>query len=81
MHKLYLLQIGLITFSSCVYSQSENGLTTVNVVRRGEKDPSDTKNSDPLLIAQGHEKAKALAEKLKKEQFSAIFSANYNHTN
>ncbi len=80
MKKFYLLVFGLIAFSSVVYSQSGNEKTTVYIVRHGEKDLSDPKNPDPQLNAEGHERAKDLAAKLKKEKFAAIFSTKYKRT-
>ncbi len=80
MKKFTILLVLLLVTLSSLYSQNSKTLTTVYIVRHGEKDTSDPKNTDPELNMDGHERAKSLAAKLKKEKFAAVFSTKYKRT-
>ncbi|MES3019457.1 MAG: phosphoglycerate mutase family protein [Bacteroidota bacterium] len=81
MKKLILLFSILIGMSFFTYAQPPAEKTVVYIVRHGEKDVSDPKNSDPNLSADGQERAKALVKRLKKEKFAAVYSTKYKRTN
>ncbi len=80
MKKFSILLVLILGILSSLYSQNSKTQTTVYIVRHGEKDTSDPKNTDPELSMDGHERAKSLAAKLKNEKFAAVFSTKYKRT-
>ena len=54
--------------------------TIIYIVRHGEKDTSNAKNSDPDLSKEGRERAEALKDFLGQNKISAVYSTNFKRT-
>lgn len=57
-----------------------DGDTIVYLVRHAEKDMSDPKNRNPVLLPVGEERAKHLATKLRMANISAVYTTNFLRT-
>ncbi|MGB4776672.1 MAG: phosphoglycerate mutase family protein [Daejeonella sp.] len=73
---LLLVLIGI----SCISATHTVKETVIYIVRHGEKDTTDAKNTDPELSAEGKERAQALAKVLKREKLAAVYSTPYKRT-
>ncbi len=73
---IILLLISL--FSSSVYSQEKDVITTIILVRHAEKKSDGTKNPD--LTDEGVERANRLKTKFEKSGITAIYSSPYKRT-
>ena len=74
--KIIVFALFLALFTSCNNSET----TTFYLVRHAEKEMNDStekKNDDPKLTKEGEQRAQKLAEILKEEKISAIYSTKY----
>lgn len=72
---IFLLSFGVYS-STC--NVSDTAETTIYLVRHAEKAKDGTR--DPNLTEKGKERALALAERLKDEKLTAVYSSNYKRT-
>lgn len=72
-----VLALIAISFISATNTIKE---TIIYIVRHGEKDMSDAKNTDPELSVEGKERALALVKVLKREKLAAVYSTPYKRT-
>ncbi len=80
MRNSHILLAVLVAIFSFSFTPVTKIGTTVYIVRHAEKDMSDLKNADPDLSEEGRNRAKKLAEQLKKEKFDVVFSTKYKRT-
>lgn len=74
--------LALIFILLCIASNSpaQSTTKTIVLVRHTEKDTTDTKNPDPVLSAEGKERAVRLMKAIKKYKPHEIFATAYKRT-
>ncbi|MEJ8758228.1 histidine phosphatase family protein [Pontibacter sp. H259] len=77
----FILALALIISWAGELAASGNpAVTTIYVVRHGEKMTANPTDKDPELSPEGQARAKALAELLKGKKVDALYSTNYKRT-
>ena len=76
----FLLALLLLSFAGGVFAQNKK--MTIILLRHAEKDLSDggAENPDPVLSAEGRQRAERLVEIIKKYKPRAIYSSNFKRT-
>ena len=76
----YFLLLGILVTISCTETLAQSKKTII-LVRHAEKDTSETADpGDPILSVQGVERARRLADKIKKYKVGAVYSTDYKRT-
>jgi 2,3-bisphosphoglycerate-dependent phosphoglycerate mutase len=79
-----LIAFVMVCFLACQQPPSsintKAAVTTVYIVRHGEKDLTDPENKDPDLNIEGKARAEELQRLLKDQQVDALYSTNYKRT-
>ncbi len=76
--KYLLLVLSFSVYSTCQSLKSSDVATTIYLVRHTEK--ADDGTRDPDLTDEGRARAERIAEKLKDEKLTAIYSTDYKRT-
>jgi len=79
MKKLLLIIVLCVCFG-CKNTSEEKNTSTYYFIRHAEKDKSDPKQKDPILIEKGKKRAENWSKHFKNINLDAIYSTNYIRT-